>query len=132
VNSHDSGRFAIGAGRSSEARYLVERHVDLVLGAVEARLASGWIGDEHSPLGESRHREAVCRRIVDERTAQRRGEPIAVTAAIIAGRHMLTIDALCDEYFGGSSGAATASFCDEATGVHRLRGANDNATRGRR
>jgi hypothetical protein len=90
-------------------------------------LQSGWIGDEHSPLGESRHREAVCHRIL----AQRRGAP--VTAAIVAGRHLLTIDALCDEYFGRSSRDSTPFGEGEpSTGVHRVGPATNDNSRGRR
>jgi hypothetical protein len=129
--ARDTGRFAIGPRalherRASEARHLVERHVELVLGAVEARLQSGWIGDEHSPLGESRHREAVCHRILE----QRRGAP--VTAAIVAGRHLLTIDALCDEYFGRSSRDSAPFGEGDGTGVHRVGSATNDNSRGRR
>ncbi len=133
--TRDTGRFAIGPRalcdrRASEARHVVERHVELVLAAVEARLQSGWIGEEHSPLGESRHREAVCHRIIAERQA---AGALPVTAAIVAGRHLLTIDALCDEYFGRASLGSPGPFASDepGTGVHRV-ARNDNGRGARR
>lgn len=95
-----TGRFEIGAARSRERRTaevsaVADAWLEIAVGKVKAELESGWLGPENSPLGPDRHRAAVEARIA-RRAAAGEGP---VDAAIIAGRHMLSLDALADEYF---------------------------------
>jgi hypothetical protein len=96
-----TGRFEVG-GRASEERRavelqaIIEAHVELVLGAAQASIESGWIDERYSPLGRDRHMAACAARIARR---QRSGPTGPVDAAIVAGRHLLTIEAVADEYF---------------------------------
>jgi hypothetical protein len=115
----DTGRFAVGPAGSldralAERKAIVDAFLEIAVGKVKAELDSGWIGPEHSPLGELAHRAAVERRIF----ARRHGDTSPATAAIVAGRHLLTIDAMCDEYFRAGSGQPS-----------RARAVNDNGGR---
>lgn len=76
--------------RLAERRAIIDAHLELALGAVRAHLESGWIGQEHSPLGPERHVAAVRRRL------SKGGRD----AALDGGRFLLTIDAVVDEFFG--------------------------------
>lgn len=115
-----SGRLLTLGRRGSAERRVAERlaienaHVEIAMGAVQAGLESGWLGHEFSPLGPERHKAAVRRRLAEGG----RGE-----AAIVAGRYLLTIDAVADEYFGPRDGLlsrALAALSGEAPD-------NDNA-----
>jgi hypothetical protein len=91
VSGSDPIRFDLGR-RGSPERRLAERRaiIDAHLELVRARLESGWLGQEHSPLGPRRHVEAVRRRLAVGRN----------DAAIDDSRYLLTIDAVVDEFFG--------------------------------
>jgi hypothetical protein len=100
--------------RFAEQMAIVAAHMGLVLGAVQAELDSGWIGPEYSPLGREQHEAAVERRM--QRRMQRRMPPSSIGANIVAGRHLLTISALADEY-----------FLPVHVAIARASAANDNA-----
>lgn len=76
--------------RIAERRAIIHAHLEIAIGAVRERLESGWLGQEHSPLGRDRHMEAVRRRLAA-------GRPDAARAG---RRYLLTIDAMVDEFFG--------------------------------
>jgi hypothetical protein len=118
--SRDTERFALGQRGSDERRnvkrrMMIDAHVQLVLGAAMASLESGWIGQEHSPLGAARHVEAVRRRIA---AGDRR------TATLLDGRYLLTVDAVVDEFFGDPEPTLAAAL----GGLRRMSTPNnDNA-----
>lgn len=89
------GRRGSAERRLAERRAVIEAHVELALRSMQASLESGWMGPEHSPLGHERHVAAVERRMA--RSSRHRRGP--VDAAIVAGRHLLTIDAVASEFF---------------------------------
>lgn len=115
-----SDRLLMLGRRGSAERRVAERiaienaHVEIALGAVQAGLESGWLSHEFSPLGPERHKDAVRRRVAEGRGGE---------GAIVAGRYLLTIDAVADEYFGPREGLlcrALAALSGEAP-------TNDNA-----
>lgn len=73
-----------------QRRAIIDAHLELALGEVRSRLESGWLDQYHSPLGQAPHVDAVRRRL------RKGGEG----AAVMGKRHLLTIDALAEEYFG--------------------------------
>lgn len=108
------------ARRRAERRAILEAYFDMALGAALARIESGWLPEEHSPLGTRRHIEVVRRRL-----AQGEGD-----AAIVAGQYMLTIDAIADEMFRVPSRRVQAVRHSLAA-IASAPAQNDNAARSR-
>lgn len=117
-----SGRDAVGQRGSAERRVaerraIIDAHLELALGAVRERLESGWLAQEHSPLGRERHVETVRRRVASGR----------LDAAIDGRRYLLTIDAVVDEFFGSGeptleralAALAVAPACNDNGGARR-------------
>jgi hypothetical protein len=104
-----------------ELQAVMEAHVELMLGAAKASLQSGWLDEQFSPLGPARHVAAVLVRIARARASGR--SPIG--AAIVDGRHFLSIEAVADEHFKRPSRSSLIARALRALG----RGAahNDNA-----
>lgn len=73
---------------------LMNAHVELVLAATIAALQGGWMSEVHSPLGRAAHVAAVLDRIGRARSGRRRSDD----AMIARGRHLLTIEAVVDEW----------------------------------
>lgn len=129
--TRDTGRFAVGQAGSldrqlAERRAIVDAWLEIAVGKVKAELASGWIGPEHSPLGPDRHR-AACERRIARHASTGDGE---VDAAIVAGRHLLTIDAMADEFFRAEQRVSRLGRVLALFGRRPAR--NDNARRGAR
>lgn len=91
------------ARRRAERRAIVDAHLELVVGAAIARIQSGWLSEVYSPLGMQRHIAAVRRRVDRQRWSSG-----PIDAAIVSGRHMLTLDAIADELFREPAGLACA------------------------
>lgn len=131
MSGSNTGRFAIGGRRGSaelrfqQRRAIMDAHIEMVIGAAIAQCESGWLGPEHSPLGSVGHVQAVERRIARRKAAG--AGP--VDAAIIAGRHMLSLDAMVDEYFTPASSRLTERVL---SALARRPARNDNARRGAR
>lgn len=125
----DTGRVATLGAAGSSARRLTERtaivdaFLECAVGRIKAELDSGWIGPEHSPLGAAAHRAAVARRI-----ARRAGDE-RVDAAIVAGRELLTLDAIADEFFRPEpvACAVAARLARAVRALARRPARNDNA-----
>lgn len=74
---------------SEQRKAVLAMHFEIAFAETVARAEGGWIGQKHSPLGRLGHIEAVRRRVSDGR-----GD-----AAIYGRLHLLTVDALAEEYF---------------------------------
>lgn len=95
MNRRRLGRRGSRERRLVERRAVVDAAIEIMLGRARAVIDSGWLPQDLSPLGPRRHVEACRRRVADQEC---RGGP--VDAAIVGRRFMLTVDAVCDEYFG--------------------------------
>lgn len=95
------GRRGSAERRVAERTAIENAHVELALGAVQAGLESGWLSHEFSPLGSERHKAAVIARVEAGRGDE---------GAIVAGRYLLTIDAVADEYFGPREGLLSSAL----------------------
>lgn len=132
MSGSGTGRFRVigqkgsAERRSMELQSVMETHVELVLAATKASLASGWLDEQFSPLGTERHVAIVLSRLARARAEGR--SPSG--AAIVAGRHLLSIEAIADEVFKPPGRATLLARALRALG----RGAahNDNAADGTR
>jgi hypothetical protein len=120
------GRKGSAERRAMELQSVMETHVELVLAATKAALASGWLDEQFSPLGKERHVAIVLSRIARARAEGR--SPVG--AAIVAGRHLLSIEAVADEVFAPPSRATLLARAMRALGrggAHNDTGPDDGA-----
>lgn len=74
---------------SAQRKAVVLLHLELAFAEIAARAEAGWISQKHSPLGRHGHIEAVRRRLREGKSG----------VGIYGRLHLLTVDALAEEYF---------------------------------